>query len=213
MDAARSIQRVACLPIYSEVRLASRQGCRFSEDGSVTMERIICLLAWAAILTVAPPAEAQVYEFTGGNWFDSEKFVAQTVYAVDGVLRFTKPANIERTVDLAGGYVVPPFGEAHNHDLASGRRIEEQISRYLWDGVFYVKLQSAFSVLAPEVRPKLNKPDSVDAVFAFAPVTGPGGHPIRLRETLFDALFSSGVFGGWKPARTFVLSTCDIVGK
>jgi hypothetical protein len=29
-------------------------------------------------------------------------------------------------------------------------------------------------------------PTTVDVAFAFAPVTGPGGHPIRLRETFFD---------------------------
>jgi imidazolonepropionase-like amidohydrolase len=150
------------------------------------MQRLTCLLAWAAVLTIAPAAEAQVFELTGGNWFDGEKFVAQTVYSVDGVLRFTKPARVDETIDLAGGYVIPPFGEAHNHDLASGYRVEEQSTRYLWDGVYYVKLQSAFSTSAPAIRNKLEGPTTVDAVFAFAPVTGPGGHPIRLRETFFD---------------------------
>lgn len=158
------------------------------------MQRLTGLLALAAVLTAASAAEAKIYEFTDGNWFDGERFVARTVYSVDGVLRFTKPAKIDQSIDLAGGYVIPPFGEAHNHDLASGYQVEEQSSRYLWDGVFYVKLQSAFSVSTPEIRSKLNKPDSVDAVFAFAPVTGPGGHPIRLRETFFDRGYFEGLF-------------------
>ncbi len=158
------------------------------------MQRLTGLLIFAVFLTAASVAEAQIYEFTDGNWFDGERFVARTVYSVDGVLRFTKPAKIGQSIDLAGSYIIPPFGEAHNHDLSSGRQVEEQISRYLWDGVFYVKLQSAFSVSTPEIRSKLNKPDSVDAVFAFAPVTGPGGHPIRLRETFFDRGYYEGVF-------------------
>jgi imidazolonepropionase-like amidohydrolase len=139
-------------------------------------------------------AKAQVYEFAGGKWFDGEKFVAQTVYSADGVLRFTKPAKIDETIDLAGGYVIPPFGEAHNHDLASGDRVEERNAKYLWDGVYYVKLQSAFSTSAPAIRNKLDGPTTVDAVFAFAPVTGPGGHPIRLRETFFDRGYYEGEF-------------------
>ncbi len=158
------------------------------------MQRLNGLLAWAAVLTVAAVADAQVHELTGGNWFDGEKFVARTVYAVDGVLSFAKPAEIDQTTDLAGGWVVPPFGEAHNHDLASGYQVEEHSHRYLWDGVYYVKLQSAFSVSASEIRSKLDKPGTVDAVFAFAPVTGPGGHPIRLREMFFDRGYYEGVF-------------------
>lgn len=158
------------------------------------MQRLTRLLAWTGVLTVASAAEAQVYEFTGGNWFDGETFVARTVYSADGVLRFTKPARVDETTDLAGGYVVPPFGEAHNHDLASGHQVEEQSTRYLWDGVYYVKLQSAFSTSAPAIRNKLDGPTTVDAAFAFAPVTGPGGHPIRLRETFFDRGYYEGEF-------------------
>lgn len=148
----------------------------------------------AALLTVASTAEARVYELTNGRWFDGTGFVARTVYSVDGVLSFEKPAGIDESVDLAGGYVVPPFGEAHNHDLASGYQVGVQSRRYLWDGVFYVKLQSAFSTTAPAIREQLGKPDTVDAVFAFAPVTGPGGHPIRIREMFFDRGYYQGVF-------------------
>ncbi len=150
------------------------------------MQRLVCVLAWAAGLTLAAAAEARVYEFTGGRWFDGKTFVARTVYSADRVLTFTRPAVVDETFHLAGGYVIPPFGEAHNHDLASGHEVEEQNNRYLWDGVYYVKLQSAFATTAPTIREKLDGPGTVDAVFAFAPVTGPGGHPIRLRETFFD---------------------------
>ena len=139
-------------------------------------------------------ASPRVHEFTGGNWFDGERFLARSVYSVDGILSLTKPAEIDQSTDLAGGYVVPPFGEAHNHDLASGHRVAEQSARYLWDGVYYVKQQSAFSTSAPVIRNKLDGPGTVDAVFAFAPVTGPGGHPIRLRETFFDRGYYEGEF-------------------
>lgn len=158
------------------------------------MKLITKLLFMASALLLWSTAEAQVFEFTNGNWFGGEGFEARTAYSVDGVISFTKPAEIDQSFDLEGGFVVPPFGEAHNHDLASGHEVEEQVNKYLWDGVFYVKQQSAFSITAPEIRSKLNRPNTVDAVFAFAPVTGPGGHPIRLRERFFDRGYFEGLF-------------------
>ncbi|MDX1502800.1 MAG: hypothetical protein R3325_10595 [Thermoanaerobaculia bacterium] len=156
--------------------------------------RLSWLLASVGLLTVAAPARAQTYELTGGRWFDGETFVTKTAYRRDGVLTFTEPPGIDETFDLAGGSVVPPFGEAHNHDLASGHEVEEQSDRYLWDGVYYVKQQSAFHTTAAAFREKLAEPTTVDAVFAFAPVTGPGGHPIRLRELFFDRGYYEGEF-------------------
>lgn len=89
---------------------------------------------------------------------------------------------------------MPPFGEAHNHDLASEPQLDEQIGRYLWDGVFYVKIQSSFAPVTQRIAPRLNRPDSVDVAFAQAPITGPGGHPIRIRELFFDRGHYEGVF-------------------
>ena len=144
------------------------------------------ILGVLVCLPILSNAEAQNYGFEGGNWFDGERFVTQTVYSVDGFLAFSKPERVDKSFDLEGGFVIPPFGEAHNHDLSSEYGIEKQINKYLWDGVFYVKLQSAFSISMAEILSKVNKPDSVDAVFAYAPVTGPGGHPIRIREIYFE---------------------------
>ena len=158
------------------------------------MKQLAVLLVIAASLPFSSAVEADVFEFTDGNWFNGEGFAKRTVYSVDGVLSFTSPGRVDQSINLEGRYAIPPFGEAHNHDLAAGFRLEEQINHYLWDGVFYVKMQSAFSVSMPEIRGNLNKTDSVDAVFAFAPVTGPGGHPIRLRETFFDRGYYEGIF-------------------
>jgi len=158
------------------------------------MRRSLAVTGLTAVLIWGSAAQAQVLELTNGHWFDGEGFVARTVYSVDGILSFTEPDDVDASFDLEGGYVVPPFGEAHNHDLASGHEVEEQSRRYLWDGVFYVKQQSAFSITAPDIRRQLAGPDAVDAVFAYAPVTGPGGHPIRLRESFFDRGYFEGLF-------------------
>jgi len=67
----------------------------------------------------ATPAGAPNYEFTNGLWFDGQSFARRIVYTVAGRLTFRKPRAVERTIDLKGWYVVPPFAEAHNHNLIS----------------------------------------------------------------------------------------------
>ena len=144
-------------------------------------------IAVASFVFLAPAiASSANYAFTDGQWWDGEAFVEHTVYSVDGVLSFDRPDVLHETIALAGRYVVPPFAEAHNHDLPSEHQLDEQIRAYLCDGVFYVKIQSSFAKEVERNRHRFNQPQTVDAVFAHAPVTGPGGHPIRIREMFFD---------------------------
>lgn len=132
--------------------------------------------------------------YTNGLWYDGDGFVEQTVYVINGRFSTMLPVQIENTYDLNGAYVIPPFGEAHNHDLTTDFKIHERVNEYLWDGVFYAKMQSAFSKDFGKLARHFNKPDSVDVVFAFAPITGPGGHPIRIRELFFGRGYYEGVF-------------------
>jgi len=55
-----------------------------------------------------------------GKWFNGKSFEARTVYSVNGQFTSKKPARVDRTLDLAGTYIVPPFGEAHNHNIGTG---------------------------------------------------------------------------------------------
>lgn len=132
-----------------------------------------------------------------GTWFNGHSFEPRTVYSVNGRFTGRRPARLDRTVDLAGTYVVPPFGEAHNHNLGSGSedRDKATIHRYLADGVFYVKIQGNLP-LEDGMRRRLsiNTHDSVDAIFAQAGLTATGGHPIPLAE---DVLLPAGRLTGY----------------
>lgn len=83
--------------------------------------------------------------YINGYWYDGDAFAERLVYVVNGRISYTPPDRIDNTIDLAGAYVIPPFGEAHNHDLTTDFEPQERISEYLRDGVFYAKMQSAFS--------------------------------------------------------------------
>ena len=128
--------------------------------------------------------------FDNGLWFDDSGFIRATVFVEDGRLRFAanraeagRAAN--RVIDLRGRYVVPPFCEAHNHNLGlDSEQNSQHINNYLRDGVFYVNVLSDLPREAAAVWHTYNTPQSVDAQFANGGITGPGGHPIRLRELL-----------------------------
>lgn len=118
-----------------------------------------------------------------GQWFNGKAFEPRTVYSVNGRFTAKKPTRMDRTLDLAGTWIVPPFGEAHNHNLNGiEERDRKAIQKYLTDGVFYVKLPGNF-FMSDEMKTRLglNRPESIDAVMAQgASLTATGGHPYRL---------------------------------
>src|SRR5688572_16566276 len=77
------------------------------------------------------------YAFVGGKWFDGSGFQSKVFYSVGGVLTEIEPHAIDEVIDLQGGYVVPPFGDAHNHWISGPHDFENILRRYLQDGVFY----------------------------------------------------------------------------
>lgn len=52
-----------------------------------------------------------------GRWFDGQAFQLKAAYSVNGRLTFKRPARVDRTIDLAGSWVVPPFADAHSHSF------------------------------------------------------------------------------------------------
>ena len=140
-----------------------------------------------ATLLVTFSAQAQVstshnYEFTNGNWFDGQKFVRRTFYSVAGVLSSKRPAHVDRVFDLSGRYVVPPFGEAHNHNLdwSSDERFARVIKMYLEAGIFYVKNPNSLLRSKQPTASRINLPTSVDGILSNGGLTGSGGHPIEI---------------------------------
>ena len=120
----------------------------------------------------------QNYEFVNGNWFDGDSFKKRSFYTVDGRLSTKRPKRIDSKIDLKNGYVIPPFGEAHNHNVDGSNA--EIIRKYLEDGIFYVKVPNILPRARASVEPMINKPESIDASFANGGLTASDGHPIGL---------------------------------
>jgi len=130
------------------------------------MKKLLAL----AVLLATFSAHAQVaktthnYEFANGNWFDGQKFVRRTFYSAAGRLTSKRPPRVDRVFDLSGKYVVPPFGEAHNHNLdwSSDERFARVNKMYLDAGIFYVKNPNSLLRSKESTSARINLPASVD---------------------------------------------------
>ena len=122
------------------------------------------------------------YEFANGNWFDGQKFVRRTFYTAGNRLTSKRPPRVDRVFDLTGKYVVPPFGEAHNHNLdwSSDERFARVNKMYLDAGIFYVKNPNSLLRTKEPTRARINLPTSVDGILSNGGLTGSGGHPVEI---------------------------------
>lgn len=127
-----------------------------------------------------PARPGRTLALVNGHWLLGARFVAMPRYVVNGTLRDRVPGRPDSTLDLGGGFVVPPFGEAHNHNVESPARIDALVARYLRDGVFYVENPNVLPRSRAALAGKVNTPTSVDVSFANGGLTGPGGHPIEI---------------------------------
>lgn len=138
---------------------------------------LLLVLGAGATLRAQAPAP-QAVEYRGGRWFDETRFVARTMYVVDGTFRARRPARVDSVVDLAGGHVVPPFADAHQHLVDP--RIDNTIRAYLRDGIYYVRDQGNAPIGRQPFHALLNRPTTFDYVSANQGWTSPGGHPVEV---------------------------------
>jgi len=138
------------------------------------------VFAYAGVALGVSLTGSTVTEFTGGRWFDGEAFQEKTFYAVDGILRTAKPGAVGRTIDLAGGFVVPAYGEAHTHNISRPPRAKE-LARFVKDGVFYAMVQNNMFTNGDAVDT-----GPIDVVYANGGITPSGGHVVHLHEKLMD---------------------------
>jgi hypothetical protein len=142
----------------------------------------VLLVALDVLLLLASGVAGQTgraVEIRGGLWFDGRTFRPRTMYTADG--RFVdRQSIVTSTVDVTGGYIVPPFGEAHNHNIGPSPDFDRLVRRYLESGVFYVQNPNNLPRDRDALAGRINVPTSIDVTFANGGFTGPGGHPAEI---------------------------------
>jgi hypothetical protein len=139
-----------------------------------------------ALLSLPAAAQSSTTAYVNGNWFDGSRFVQRTMYVIGDRFSFHRPASVGETVDLRGGYVVPPFGEAHNHNVEPLNNLPKLIATYLEHGIFYVKNPNNLPRDRQAVAPLVNRLDSIDVIFSNGGWTSSGGHPAEIAKRVID---------------------------
>ncbi len=129
----------------------------------------------------APPAGPS-YAYVNGQWLDGDRFVRKTMYSTSGVFVERSPAVIDSTIDLSEGFAIPPFGDAHTHNLDGAFNLDSIRARYIREGTFYVQvLTNAASRSAP-LRARFNKPCELDVAYGNGGITSTLSHPFLAYE-------------------------------
>ena len=148
------------------------------------MSLICCGVAGSQ--TPASTGDSQAVTFVNGRWFNGRSFDSEMFYEVNGLLALHKPAGPTRTIDLHGGFVVPPFADAHNHSPSSKHDFQDANRAFLNAGVFYVLNPGGNAEAANPIRAQLDKPDTIDVIFSHALFTCRNGHPKPYLVYLID---------------------------
>jgi hypothetical protein len=152
------------------------RGLRRVEQESALMKHTVVFLLG---LAVAAAQEPETIAWRNGAWFDGTGFRRVAVYSIGDRLTLKNPPKVDRTVDLTGKFLVGAFGEAHNHNIPSDNT-DRTIRTYLEQGIFYVMIQTNVPDAPAKLKALINRPDSVDVLFANGSFTAPGGHPTAL---------------------------------
>jgi hypothetical protein len=142
----------------------------------------------------SPTPVGATTKLSGGQWFDGQEFVSKTFYSVAGVLTASEPARVDAVLDLNGKFVIPPYADAHIHNLNEDNSIDDDVRSDLLDGVFYAMEQDPAIELSPAVRSRVNWPGSVDVVYTQGLVTPSWG----VMADMYTMLAQTGRFGDRK---------------
>jgi hypothetical protein len=118
-------------------------------------------------------------EFKNGYIFNGQTFKQKTFYVIDGLISDESPKTLDSIIDLNSNYIIPPYGEAHNHNM-DDYKTEEKIQNYLSKGIYYIKVPNILPRSRRNTESKINNPNSVDATFSNGGLTSTDGHPIGL---------------------------------
>lgn len=127
-------------------------------------------------ISVAAPS----LHFTGGKWFDGSRFVPADWYAVNGRMTFSRPSRVDVTVNLKGQYVIPPFVEAHNHDLQNAWNAGQTAAAYVTKGIFYSAQLCAMPSDVASFRSFLGTSAAPDTLYADGCLSASDGHPLGI---------------------------------
>ena len=154
------------------------------------------LLIVCISIKLALAAQVKSIHFVNGQWFNGKEFIAADFYSVNGFLTKNAPSSVDTVVDLKQQFIIPPFGEAHNHSPETDQDLDVFIERYLADGIYYIKNPNSIPFATNKIKSKINHPRSVDVIYANGGLTARGGHPTVLYNYMLGTTYKKAL-PGW----------------
>jgi imidazolonepropionase-like amidohydrolase len=139
-------------------------------------------------------ADPIVVRYENGHWFNGEQFEQKVLYSVDGIFAEKTNLQIDTTIDLKSGYVIPPFGDAHTHNLSDTTDLDEMAQKYVADGVFYVQVLNNYASKVDFLRQRFESSSTIDVAYANGGLTATLGHPFVAYVTSTLGLHWSAIF-------------------
>lgn len=156
----------------------------FTDKAFAALLLLACALPVRAQLPPAPrfqASEPASLELQQVRWFDGQEFQRGTLFVHEGRFVASLPADVRaQRLDLAGGYLVPPLAEAHNHNLQNPWAFDNFASRYIADGVFYAAMLCSDPAGVAPLRERAGAPDTPDVAFVTSCITSSDGHPLAM---------------------------------
>lgn len=124
-----------------------------------------------------------------GQFFTGTRFARATWYVDGGTLTKKRPARIDTTINLAGKWVVPPYGDAHTHNLDGAWGLDRIEAAYINEGTFYVQVLGDPPTQARPAQRVLQQHGVIDARYAHSCLTSEMGHPFAVYEPLAMGIY------------------------
>lgn len=151
------------------------------------MRSLVLLLGLLLPTVMWAQEQSKCIEFVNGYWFNGKGFEKMTMYSINGVFEVSPVKQVDTIIDLSGKYIVPPFAEAHNHNIGTGNEELDRkaIKKYIEGGVFYVKIQGNLPMNKETKKQlRINSPGGIDVAFSQGTITATGGMPVMIVEKI-----------------------------
>ncbi len=148
------------------------------------------LTFFVCVFLFTTKGNSQNYQFENGKWLIENKFIEKTIYNVGGKFTFQKPNVVDSIINLKEKFCIPPFGDAHTHNLDGTNGLKDMVVRYVKEGIFYVQVLRNNGNGAKNARPVLEKAKLIDVTYANGLLTSTYGHGFLPYETLAMQIYS-----------------------
>jgi len=148
---------------------------------------ISCFLIFFTLISIIScrqETSTDSIKYAGGYLFNGDKFIKKDFFIKNGKFSFDSTnKKTNKTINLDGKYVIPPFGDAHTHNFDNIEQFDSIYQAYINEGTFYVQVLTNHYSRHEKIKDSLNKPGKIDVSFAHGGITSTGGHPHAIYET------------------------------